>query len=448
MMPNSARSRALSRWGLLIVALLLGLAVIFSTLRAYLSAKSLGMTLAQGQAEIFLRAVRVRQRPDRGPPSAGVLRAVLEEHASDGLRYVGIVGPSRRMEASAGEPLSDPLVNLPSPGTLQIIGPRMRMVAPPPPHHPPPPDGMPEGDYDHPLPPSPLPHGFGFYPPPPPPPAAGDLPRVDAAMLVEFEPVLSQKLIRDAHWNLVIGLVAAVVLLAAGGVFWRLSVRADEADAALAKQQHLAALGEMSAVLAHEIRNPLAAAKGHAQLLAEQLPEGDRPRRSADRVVVAMARLEELTNNLLDFARAGEIRRQDVSPSALLSEAVESLGPESFELDVKSAPQSWSLDPLRMKQVLVNVLENALLASPEGKVAHASVALRNASLVFQVRDHGDGVPEGQEDLAFEPFHTTRVRGTGLGLAVARRIVQLHGGSIQLTNHPDGGAVVEIQLPAA
>jgi two-component system sensor histidine kinase HydH len=91
-------------------------------------------------------------------------------------------------------------------------------------------------------------------------------------------------------------------------------------------------------------------------------------------------------------------------------------------------------------------MQNAIQASPEGAKVEVSVSSERGKLMVQVRDHGAGLPAGSEQQIFEPFHTTRVKGTGLGLAIARRIVELHGGSIRGENHPEGGALFTLWIP--
>jgi two-component system sensor histidine kinase HydH len=140
----------------------------------------------------------------------------------------------------------------------------------------------------------------------------------------------------------------------------------------------------------------------------------------------------------------GDRRRAD--PAQLLQEAADSLADARIQIEVKGAPESWQLDALRMDQVLKNLLQNAIQAAPEGSPIEASVTELGGSLVFVVRDHGEGLPIGSEQQIFEPFHTTRVKGTGLGLAIARRIVELHGGQIRAENHSDGGAVFTLTIP--
>ncbi|MDX2170191.1 MAG: ATP-binding protein, partial [Deltaproteobacteria bacterium] len=246
--------------------------------------------------------------------------------------------------------------------------------------------------------------------------------------------------------SVVAGFAATAGLVLATIIFWRLSSRAERLQEAVERDRRLASLGEMSAVLAHEIRNPLASLKGHGQLLLESLPGDDARRERAEWVVRETARLESLCEDLLSLVRATRVAPIEVDPAALLREAAEGVGGAPIALDVGGAPPRWPLDPVRMHQVLANLLRNAVQASPDGAPVAASVGVAHGALLFTVRDRGRGVPPGEEARIFEPFHTTRTRGTGLGLAVARRIVELHGGSIAVGNPPGGGAEFQVRIP--
>src|SRR5690606_2640786 len=194
-----------------------------------------------------------------------------------------------------------------------------------------------------------------------------------------------------------------------------------------------------SAVLGHELRNPLAALKGHAQLVVERLDAEHRGRKSAERVVHEARRLETLMAQILDFAKTGALAREDVDPGALLAAATAALGDPRVALDTARAPRVWSLDGTRMGQVLANLLTNAAQAAPpDGGHVRASCAVEGGQLVYVVDDDGPGFPPGEEEAAFEPFKTTRVQGTGLGLAIARRIVEAHGGTIVAERGELGG----------
>jgi two-component system sensor histidine kinase HydH len=262
--------------------------------------------------------------------------------------------------------------------------------------------------------------------------------------VLELVPRAAAELRDTARLLLLLGGVAALTLVALSALLVRWSLRREQAVRAAEQARHLATLGQMSAVLAHEIRNPLASLKGNAQLLAGSLPDGEKSRAKADRVVGEATRLEHLTNDLLDFARGGELRFAEVDPVAMLREAADAVAPDRIDVIVSDAPRAWSLDAGRVRQVAVNLLENAVEMS-EGKV-DARLSRDGGALVLEIRDRGPGIADADLPHVFEPFFTRRTRGTGLGLAVCRRIVELHGGTIAASNASDGGAVFRVSLP--
>ncbi|MGM0577961.1 MAG: sensor histidine kinase [Myxococcota bacterium] len=412
-MSESPTSRGWARWGLLATTLGLGAALLATSVASWSSAREASRAVERARGADMAFAVRraLRVPPDERP---AVLEEVLADHAEEGLRYVAVVA-SGRIRHVAGTPAGsvDP-ETLPPRHGFSREGDRVRVVAPlGPPRH--------------------RRHARHRRP---------DFPRI----VLEFEPVASQALRARATRTLVVGGASALLLVVAGLVFWRLSARARQAERRLARDRHLAALGEMSAVLGHELRNPLASLKGHAQLLEERLPEGSRERDKAARVVAEAVRLEHLSGQVLDFARSGDVTREASDPGALLRAAAESVRGAEVRVDASEAPDRWSLDRLRMEQVLSNVLANAAQAGPPDAAVEASARREGDRLVFTIRDHGPGIRPGDEEHIFEPFRTGRIRGTGLGLAVARRIVEAHGGRITATNHPEGGAVFRVEVP--
>jgi two-component system sensor histidine kinase HydH len=223
----------------------------------------------------------------------------------------------------------------------------------------------------------------------------------------------------------------------------RRQVMEREADQA----RHLAALGEMSAVLAHEIRNPLASLKGHAQLLVEGLSASgqDKPLAKAERVVQEALRLERITSDLLDFVRQGELDHAPTDLGALVRQAADEVVPaDRLRVALPASALELSIDGPKIRQVVDNIVRNATQAA-DGPV-EITLASEGKTAVLTVRDHGPGIAPGQEERIFEPFVTTRVRGTGLGLAIARRLAERHGGSLTASNHPEGGAVFRLSLP--
>jgi two-component system sensor histidine kinase HydH len=203
----------------------------------------------------------------------------------------------------------------------------------------------------------------------------------------------------------------------------------------------------MSAVLAHEIRNPLTSLKGHSQLLVENLggPGLEKARSKAERVVGEAVRLEQITNDLLDFVKQGELDRSPTDLGALVQETAAEIVPaDRLRLEMPDESVVLSADAPKLGQLIANLVQNAVQAA-DGPVEVALHADEREALL-SVRDHGAGIPSGQEERIFEPFVTTRVRGTGLGLAIARRMADRHGGTLVASNHPDGGAMFRLTLP--
>jgi two-component system sensor histidine kinase HydH len=385
--------------------------VVWSTLGAVQAASE---TLVRGEAEVQEGVIRQRLAEPGDEPLDEILADLIETHGADGLRYVGVFAPTGEVLASAGQP-STAEATIPGwiatarPGQPQRIGGRARLF-------------------------------FGYRRGMGPKPPRELQPR----LVIEVEPQLADELAATAGQLRIVGGLAALTLTILAAVLVRWSLRREQTVRAIEQARHLATLGQMSAVLAHEIRNPLASLKGNAQLLAQTLPEGEKTRAKADRVVDEAVRLETLSNDLLEFARAGEVRRRDVDPALLVREAAAAVAPDRVDVDVDGAPRSWPIDEARLRQVLINLIENAAEMS-EGRVA-VRVAREDRDLVVTVRDRGPGIAEADLEHVFEPFFTKRTRGTGLGLAVARRLIDLHGGAITADNAPGGGAIFTITLP--
>lgn len=335
-------------------------------------------------------------RPDggRGEPARPDLPRFLSANAAFGLSWVGLVTEGGRVVDDAGPrpPLPDPLPAgvarvLPDASLRLMVGPPAR---------------GPEG------------------------------PRV----VLAYTPLLSTELVGGARRNLVPSGLVAAALVGTAGLLWRSARQAERARAEAERARQLASLGEMSAVLAHEIRNPLASLKGHAQLLEEQVDPALAPK--ARRVVGEATRLEALCTDLLDFARTGRMERRDTDVAALVREVA---GDATTHLD--GAPPTWPVDPLKFRAVVENLLRNAAAASDRVELR---LQVDGDTLVLGVRDHGPGLPPGAADRLFEPFFTTRATGTGLGLAVVRRVAEGHGGRATARTHPEGGAELTVTFP--
>lgn len=234
-------------------------------------------------------------------------------------------------------------------------------------------------------------------------------------------------------------------------VFWLLQ-RQQSKDKLFARQHELARLGEVGAVLAHEVRNPLAGIKGYAQLLEERLPEG-RERGYAELIVRESMRLEQLANDILLFTRADSLHHGFCTVFGVIGAISELLAPQleaagiNLNVDVaENIKVRCSEDG--MHRVLVNILANAIQALPDGGNINLTVRNNFDMVEISIADNGIGVDQEMRAVLFEPFHTTKARGAGLGLAVCRKIVDGCGGTISAEDAAGGGTIFLIKLPAA
>jgi two-component system sensor histidine kinase HydH len=433
--PWSVRRANRVRWLWLATTITLAAALVVGSFLTYRGVAAAATTLNRGQADVLEFALHSAFPRDAEITPDG-LAAFGHANRTAGLRYVGVLDAAGRIVVSAGQPgaalpRAAPWPRAPA---LEAVDGRIRASFPRPPPH------ARSRAEDSTLIARLLSRrrigGRAFAP-------LGSY-----LTVIEFVPV-APALVADAGRALVVAGVGAAILTLATLALWRTTRRYDAVRQRFEDQRRLAALGEMSAVLAHEIRNPLASLKGHAQLLAERLGDGSAEQRKAQRVVGEAKRLEVLTNDLLDFGRSGPMDVHPVDPAALLRACADELSPAHVTVDATEAPPRWRLDERRFcSAVLANLLRNAVQASPPDEPVEARVFAEHGRLVFTVRDHGAGLPDGQEARLFDPFFTTRTTGTGLGLAIARRIVELHGGRISAQNAAGGGALFRVELPAS
>jgi two-component system sensor histidine kinase HydH len=399
------RSRPLAGWSIVATFVLIGialLATVWSTRSAVIDASD---AVRRGQALAIEQAVRADLADLDAVPSSEDLATILNTHADEGLRYIAMLEGRNRIAASAGVAVGTDVDDPVGPARyVQEVGGRQRLTL----------------------------RAFRRLK------AGGRTPR----FVIEVEPVQANTLREAATITLGVGALAAASLLGVAIVRVRRESRRNADERALEHERRLAHLGEMSAVLAHEIKNPLASLKGNAQLLAQMLPAGEKPRAKAERVVEEAMRLEQLTNDLLHFVRTGAIRREPTDPTQIVRDAAASI-PGDVTVDTTRAPATWSLDGGRIREVVINLVDNAVAAGPP---VHATVRGADGKLVIEVSDHGPGVPEDEREKIFEPFHTGKTQGTGLGLAVARRIVELHGGTLAVHATPEGGALFRAEIP--
>jgi signal transduction histidine kinase len=232
----------------------------------------------------------------------------------------------------------------------------------------------------------------------------------------------------------------------------RLQSQLASANAALQRSKRLAALGEMAAGIAHEVRNPLASIGLYARMLVQDLAHQPPQADLASRIQQAVRGLDAVVNDVLTFSREIRIRAVDGPLLPALERAVEVVKPlidQNHITIVIDAPEFIALphDHELLHQALVNLIRNAAQAMPTGGLLTLLLQRRSDSIAILVKDTGPGIDETDIDRIFNPFFTTRATGTGLGLPIVHRIIDAHAGSIAVHNDPvAGGAVFTLLLP--
>jgi PAS domain S-box-containing protein len=222
------------------------------------------------------------------------------------------------------------------------------------------------------------------------------------------------------------------------------------AEERLREQAALTRLGEMAAVVAHELRNPLAGVRGALQIIGQRLPS-DGPEAPIVREMLGrLDSLNHLVQDLLLFARPRVPQTAPVSLAAVLRAAASLLRDDpafsQMEVDVTGADVTVTADREMLKEVFLNLLLNAAQAMGGTGCVRFVIDARADECRVEVIDAGPGIPPEMRDRIFEPFFTTKHRGTGLGLAITRRVVELHGGTIAVAEDQSAGTTIVVTLP--
>jgi two-component system sensor histidine kinase HydH len=239
-----------------------------------------------------------------------------------------------------------------------------------------------------------------------------------------------------------------------------------EIEDQLRRADRLAAVGQLAAVMTHEIRNPLGAIKGTAEILRDDFPPGNPKAEFLDILLKETDRLNRVVEDFLSFARNREegqgVEDSDLSvlarETAALLETQARKARVSIELRLAEGV-SVRCVAAHLKQVVLNLMLNAVQATPPGRRVLVRTGFRSERVsepgypdvegrvaLLAVEDEGPGIPEGIMPRLFEPFFTTRSEGAGLGLAISQRIAQAHGGEILAENRQTGGACFTLRLP--
>lgn len=222
----------------------------------------------------------------------------------------------------------------------------------------------------------------------------------------------------------------------------------------LLRADRLSSLGELVAGVAHEVRNPLGVIKASVQMMEQEMPPGCQSAELTRVMGQEIDRLDSLVNALLDFGRPSHSQFDSVAPGRILDEVMLLTGhyAKQQKVDVKKdydggLPRLWA-DEDRLKQIFVNLVSNAIQAMPEGGSLNIGAAAQDGYLRISVTDTGIGIKPGEIGRIFDPFHTTRAEGSGLGLSIVHRIVDAHNGFITVDSEPGKGSTFVVGLPLA
>ena len=220
----------------------------------------------------------------------------------------------------------------------------------------------------------------------------------------------------------------------------------------LANRESLAAVGQFAAALAHEVRNPLTAIRVDLQIAEDELPEGSPGREAQERALREVMRLNETVSDTLRLARPGPFGSSPIDLSQPVRAAIAASGPAfkeyggHLDVDLGQTPVHISGDSGALEQLFLNLLQNAAQALERGGLASLRISPEDDGIAILLQDDGAGMTAEVLDQVFEPLFSTRPEGTGLGLTIARRIVDAHGGDITFESTPGSGTLVRVWLP--
>ncbi len=235
------------------------------------------------------------------------------------------------------------------------------------------------------------------------------------------------------------------------------SERITEMEGQLRKAERLSTIGELAAVLAHEIRNPLGSIQGTAEILKDDFQPGDRKYEFLEIMVKESKRLNNVVEDFLRLARPQPVLMGECDLLEELNNVISLVSSEARKREVRLECSIDSLpviegDPEKLRQAFLNIILNGLQASSAGGsviITDRREEMENSGpdwCDLQFSDSGSGIPATEVEKIFEPFFTTKEGGTGLGLAITRKIIEGHGGSITVESKPGSGAIFHIRLP--
>ena len=231
---------------------------------------------------------------------------------------------------------------------------------------------------------------------------------------------------------------------------WKI-IQRERAKKALRESERLAGMGRAMAAVAHDMKTPLIAIGGFSRLAQKHIEKGSPVQGKLDIVVKETQRLENMVKDMLDFSRPLELRLSRGDIRSVVDECLTIIAPQARERKVSVLNRLGndlvpaSLDFMRMKQVIINLVTNAVQASPADGEVIISGRMNSGSLTIDVIDSGCGIPPDKREEIFSPFYSTKKEGTGLGLPIVKKIVEAHRGSIEILDNPERGITFRVTV---
>jgi two-component system sensor histidine kinase HydH len=287
------------------------------------------------------------------------------------------------------------------------------------------------------------------------------LPAEIAAMAGEADengtPITRELTLRTTDGEFPANVGAAQVLAEEGSPLGHIFILSDLTEihrlqAEARQREKMAAIGNLAAGIAHEVRNPLSSIKGYATYFAGLFEDGSENRKAAAVMIAETERLNRVISELLDLSRPSDFKFRETDAETVMDTVSRLLQQDAadrkIEIDVAVEPDlpPAELDADRLVQALLNIGINGVQAMDEGGTLSLRARREESALVIEMADTGPGIAHEHLETIFDPYFTTKPQGTGLGLAVVRKIVEGHGGTVGVAAEPGRGTTFTITLP--
>ncbi len=233
---------------------------------------------------------------------------------------------------------------------------------------------------------------------------------------------------------------------------WKI-IQREKAEKHLRESESLAAMGRAMAAVAHDMKTPLIAIGGFTRLAQKRIKDDTPVQGLLEIVVKETGRMENMVKDMLDFSRPLELELSEADMGRLVADCLTIVEPLAHEkairlcsrIDSGTLLSAW-VDAMRMKQALINILTNAIQASPEGEEVIIGCCTSGENLMINVVDSGCGIPQGKRGEIFSPFYTSKKDGTGLGLPIVKKIIDAHHGHIEILDNLVKGITFRVEIP--